>query len=94
MSGAPGQSPETRGRDVLLRVLGFLGGIFVFAGVGVFIALQWSGMNSASRVIVTLGTGLAAFVLSMVSARDARLDRKSTRLNSSHLAVSRMPSSA
>jgi hypothetical protein len=80
MNGAPGQSPESRGRDVLLRVLGFLGGIFVFAGVGVFIALQWSGMNSASRVIVTLGIGLVAFVLSMLSARDARFTAAATPL--------------
>ena len=32
--------------------------------------------------------------LSQISASEARLDRKSTRLNSSHLARSRMPSSA
>jgi len=50
-----------------------IAGVFiVFAGVGVFIALQWNGMNSASRVVVTLGTGFAAFVLAMLSARDAR----------------------
>ena len=42
---------------MLVRVLGFLGGTFVFAGIGVFIALQWDAMNSAARVIVTLGLG-------------------------------------
>jgi hypothetical protein len=77
---AAGQAPETRGREVLMRVLGFLGGIFVFAGIGVFIALQWDGMNSASRVIVTLGTGLTAFVLAMLSARDARFATAATPL--------------
>jgi hypothetical protein len=80
MDGAPGHSPETRSRDVLMRVLGFLGGIFVFAGVGVFIALQWSSMNSASRVIVTLGTGFAAFILAMLSARDTRFTTAATPL--------------
>jgi hypothetical protein len=80
MDDAPGQAPETRGRDVVMRVLGFLGGIFVFAGIGVFIALQWDSMNSASRVIVTLGTGLTAFVLAMLSARDERFTRAATPL--------------
>ncbi len=62
----------TRGRSVLVRVLGVLGGIFVFAGVGVFIALQWDSMNSAARVVVTLGSGLTAFALAVLSHRDPR----------------------
>jgi hypothetical protein len=36
----------------------------------------------------------AAFDLAALNADQVRLDRKSTRLNSSHLSVSRMPSSA
>jgi hypothetical protein len=60
---------------VLVRVLGILGGSFVFAGVCAFIALQWDAMNSASRVIVTLGPGIVALVLGVLAARDPRLDR-------------------
>jgi hypothetical protein len=71
---------ETRWRGVLVRVLGFLGGTFVFAGIGVFIALQWNHMNSAARVVVTLGAGLAAFVLAVLSSRDARFDKATTPL--------------
>jgi len=71
----PVASPQSRSRAVVVRVLGFLGGTFVFAGIGVFIALQWDSMNSASRVIVTLGSGLAAFVLAMLSSGDARVEK-------------------
>jgi hypothetical protein len=79
--GSPSGLPsENRWRGVLVRVLGFLGGTFVFAGIGVFIALQWDGMNSASRVIVTLGAGLVAFVLALLSARDPRFDKATTPL--------------
>ena len=42
----------------------------------------------------TLSETEAAFQLSFVSMSDAILDRKSTRLNSSHTDISRMPSSA
>ena len=38
--------------------------------------------------------GLCAFILQGISAYDAGIDRKSTRLNSSHVSESRMPSSA
>jgi hypothetical protein len=60
--------------------MGFLGGTFVFAGVGVFIALQWENMNSAARVVVTLGSGMAAFVLALLASRDARYEKAATPL--------------
>ena len=71
---------ESRGRAVLVRVLGFLGGTFVFAGVGVFIALQWDAMNAASRVIVTLGSGVAAFVMALAAHQDRRFEVAATPL--------------
>jgi hypothetical protein len=64
-----------RRQAVLVRVLGFLGGTFVFAGVGVFIALQWEHLNSAARVVVTLGAGVVAFALAALSAREPRFER-------------------
>jgi hypothetical protein len=71
----PAAARSTRARTVLVRVLGYLGGTFIFAGIGVFIALQWSDMNSASRVVITLGPGLVAFVLAILSNKDARFDK-------------------
>lgn len=71
---------EQRRRDVLVRVLGFLGGTFVFAGVCVFVALQWDSMNAAARVVITLGSGVAAFALATLAARDPRYDTASTPL--------------
>jgi len=78
--GDPPAVREGRGRGTLVHVLGFLGGIFVFAGVGVFIALQWSDMNSAARVVITLGSGIAAFLLAMLAGREARYDKAQTPL--------------
>jgi hypothetical protein len=73
-SPSPG-APQARARSVMVRVLGFLGGTFVFAGIGVFIALQWSDMNSAARVVITLGSGAVAFVLAVLSTREQRFDK-------------------
>ena len=82
VAAALGAAPpgEARAQRVLVRVLGLLGGTFVFAGVGVFIALQWDSLNSAARVIVTLGSGLAAFVLGELAAREARFRNAATPL--------------
>ena len=80
LPAAPAASSENRWRTVLVSVLGFLGGTFVFAGIGVFIALQWSNMNSAARVIVTLGSGLSALVLALISTRDVRFAKATTPL--------------
>jgi hypothetical protein len=77
---APAGGPASAPRGVLVRALGFLGGTFVFAGVGVFIALQWDAMNTAARIIVTLGAGLAAFVLAALARRDPRFERAATPL--------------
>src|SRR5262245_13139970 len=84
IASALGRTPEppreNRLRGILIRVLGFLGGTFVFAGIGVFIALQWDAMNSAARVIVTLGSGFATFVLGLLAAKDVRFEKAATPL--------------
>ena len=78
--GGPAPAAETRARSVVITVLGVLGGTFVFAGVGVFIALQWDAMNAWSRVVVTLGSGASSLVLSLLAARDERFARAHTPL--------------
>ena len=71
---------QSRARHIVVRVLGYLGGTFVFAGVGVFIALQWDWMGSAARIVITLGSGLAACVLALVANADARYEKAATPL--------------
>lgn len=72
---AAARQPESRARTIVMRVLGYLGGTFVFAGVAAFIATQWDTMNSAARVIITLGPGVAACVLAVLSSRDERFEK-------------------
>jgi hypothetical protein len=71
---------QSRTRHIVVRVLGYLGGTFVFAGVGVFIALQWDWMGPAARIVITLGSGLAACVLALVAHADARYEKAATPL--------------
>jgi hypothetical protein len=80
LGDAPEPIGESRIRSVLVRALGYLGGTFVFAGVGVFIALQWDSMNAPARIVITLGSGVAAFVLALLASRELRYDKAATPL--------------
>ena len=75
LADEPKPVQEGRARAAIVRVLGYLGGTFVFAGVGAFIALQWDAMNSAARVVITLGSGIAACALAMLANRDVRYEK-------------------
>ena len=75
LADQPKPVPESRARAVVVRVLGYLGGTFVFAGVAAFIALQWDEMNSAARVVITLGSGIAACALAILGNRDVRFEK-------------------
>ena len=66
--------------SVLSKLLGYIGGIFVFAGIGVFISMYWDDFGSAARVIVTLGAGLMAFIMGLVCLSDKRYDKAVTPL--------------
>ncbi|HHQ13558.1 MAG TPA: DUF2157 domain-containing protein [Chromatiales bacterium] len=71
---------QPKAASLVGRILGYLGGIFIFAGLGVFIALNWDAMNAVARIIVTLGSGLAAFVIALVAAGDQRFTQARTPL--------------
>jgi len=66
--------------SVLGRILGYLGGTFIFAGLSVFIALNWDDMNTAARIIVTLGSGIVVFIMALVASGDERYEKVRTPL--------------
>jgi hypothetical protein len=74
------QPNQEESGSVLSKLFGYIGGIFVFAGIGVFISMYWDDFSSASRVIVTLGTGLMAFVMGLICVADSKYERAATPL--------------
>ena len=63
---------QRRATGIAGRVLAALGGILVLAGISVLVAFNWDAFNSAARIIITLGTGIAVFVMALLAMRDAR----------------------
>ena len=76
------QAPDQaeRSSSVLARILAYLGGIFVLAGIALFINMQWDHFSAAARVLVTLGTGFAIYLFALVTMTDERFARVTTPL--------------
>lgn len=66
--------------SVLSNLLAYIGGVFVFAGIGVFISMYWDDFGSAPRVIVTLGVGLIAFLMSLACLYEKKYEKAATPL--------------
>lgn len=71
---------DTAGSGIVRRLLAYVGGIFVFAGVVVYIAMFWEAMNSAARIIITLGSGVVALLLAILMLRQNASTKAATPL--------------
>lgn len=71
---------EARNQSIVTRLLAFLGGVFILAGIGAYVSMFWDEMNSAARIIITLGSGIVGYILALIAANDARFIRATTPL--------------
>ena len=71
--GKPAAAERSTG--ILARVLAYLGGILVLAGIAIIIGLQWDHLSSATRVLLTLGVGFAIFLFALATMTDQRFAR-------------------
>ncbi len=75
------QSVEQKPRqNVLGRLFATIGGTLVLAGLGVFLSTIWDDLNSLERIVLTLGSGLAALVLSYLASLTPERQRLVTPL--------------
>lgn len=73
-----GTAPARRASGVLARVLGYLGGVLVLAGIALLVGMQWEQFGSAARVLVTLGTGFTVFLFALATLTDPRFAKVTT----------------
>lgn len=71
---------EERASGTLGRLFGYIGGTFVFAGLCIFVGMQWDHLGPAARVLLTLGPGFCAFLMALVCTTDARFEKAATPL--------------
>ncbi|OGX10817.1 MAG: hypothetical protein A2351_00195 [Omnitrophica bacterium RIFOXYB12_FULL_50_7] len=66
------EAPEIATQAKFSNILYYLGAGIVFIGMVVFIGQQWDKLNSLTRILVTLGSGLVAFVVGVLFNEDER----------------------
>jgi hypothetical protein len=79
LKGAP-EIQAKRGGGILARLFGYLGGLFIIAGMAYFIGMQWDDMNTAARIMVTLGSGFCVFIMAITCTTRDNLEKASTPL--------------
>jgi hypothetical protein len=67
------QSPARS--ELFLKLFSYIGGALIFAGLGVFISMQWDSLSSFPRVLITLGSGFVAFVMGVIFSNDPRYSK-------------------
>jgi hypothetical protein len=64
--GRPEIEANKKDALTLTRLFSYLGGIFILAGLSAFITLNWDYLNTAARILVTLGPGIICLILAVV----------------------------
>lgn len=75
---APGGGDRQGG--VVKSLLGYTGGVFIFAGLGLLVSMLWPDIGGVERVVITLGPGIIAFALGCIWHGDARFEKAATPL--------------
>lgn len=70
----------TKRTGVASRLFGYLGGIFIIAGLVVFTSMYWYAVGSAARVVITLGAGFVAYLVGLTMQSDPRYQPAATPL--------------
>lgn len=64
----------------LTRLFSYLGGIFILFGLSAYIAVAWDNLNSPSRILITLGTGITCLILAVTAALQNKREKNVTVL--------------
>ncbi len=72
---------EKQSHHTLLKLtLTYIGGLLIFLGIAVYVGMFWDQMNSATRILATLGIGFVAYILGVIALYDPRYEKASSPL--------------
>lgn len=58
----------------LSRILYYVGGVIVLLGIGVLLWQNWDSLSIATRILVTFGSGVAAYIVAVMFSRYEHLE--------------------
>ncbi len=71
---------KKRSGQIMSTILSYLGGLLVFAGIGIYTGIVWDSLSPALRVFITLAPGVVALILGILCLKDEKYQRASTPL--------------
>jgi hypothetical protein len=66
-------TPSTK--NIARTIFSWLGGIFILAGIVIYIGMFWGSMGSAMRIFITLGVGFMLFALMLIALREGKFPK-------------------
>lgn len=66
---------------LLTRVLAYLGGVFLLGGIIAYTAMFWEDISPFFRVLISLGSGFAVFLLAVLSEHNQKLAKLITPMH-------------
>ncbi|MFH1903772.1 MAG: hypothetical protein ABIK20_06980 [Candidatus Omnitrophota bacterium] len=70
-SGAEVKAIHQKG---ISHILYYVGGAIVFLGISVLVGQHWSVLSNITKILCTLGSGVAAYIAAVFLSRDERLE--------------------
>lgn len=61
--------------ELILKLFSYIGGALLFAGLGVFIQMQWDVFSPFQRVLITLGSGFIAYLIGVIFISNSRYSK-------------------
>lgn len=58
----------------IAEILYYIGGAVVFLGIAILLAQNWSTLGFATKIVATLGSGIAAYFVGLLFSRDERTE--------------------
>jgi hypothetical protein len=55
--------------SILSRLFGYVGGIFIFVGLAIYVGMKWDDLNSIGRILLTLGSGFILIGLGVIAVK-------------------------
>lgn len=58
----------------IAEILYYIGGAIVFIGIAIFVFQNWEDLNGFTRILATLGSGIAAYIIGFIFYRDEKTE--------------------
>lgn len=71
----PAEKPTTGGMIQASEVLAYIGGILIFAGIGVYATMFWHELSSFLRILITFGSGFSWYCIALGLSGNSKYDK-------------------